>query len=69
MCPRVGTTGTGFSAAVKNNTKDKLLKAFDKFFSVLRVDVLYKVVLTLSMDEIPKYDHSNENYQAQRVAT
>ena len=40
-------------------------KAFEQYFPVVLFIMLYKVVLTFeSVDEILKYDHSNESYRA-----
>ena len=39
------------------------MKATEQYFPVVLFIMLYKVVLTFnSMDEILKYDHSNESY-------
>ena len=39
------------------------MKATEQYFHVVLFLVLYKVVLTFeSVDEILKYDHSNESY-------
>ena len=41
------------------------MKATEQYFPVVLFIMLYKVVLTFeSVDEIPKCDHSNENYWA-----
>jgi len=38
-------------------------KAIEQYFPMVLFIMLYKVVLTFeSVDEILKYDHSNENY-------
>ena len=40
-------------------------KATEQYFPVVLFIMLYKVVLTFeSVDEIVKYDHSNESYRA-----
>ena len=39
------------------------MKATEQYFAVVLFIMLYKVVLTfVSVDEILKYDHSNESY-------
>ena len=39
------------------------MKATEQYFTVVLFIMLYKVVLTFeSVDEILKYDHSNESY-------
>ena len=39
------------------------MKATEQYFPVVLFIMLYKVVLTfVSVDEILKYDHSNESY-------
>ena len=39
------------------------MKATKQYFPVVMFIMLYKVVLTFySVDEIPKWDHSNESY-------
>ena len=39
------------------------MKATEKYFPVVLFRMLYKVVLTFeSVDEILKYNHSNESY-------
>ena len=40
------------------------MKATEQYFPVMLFITLYKVVLTLSLDEILKCDHSNESYWA-----
>ena len=41
------------------------MKATEQYFSIVLFIMLYKVVLTFeSVDEILKYDHSNESYWA-----
>ena len=41
------------------------MKATEQFFPVVLFIMLYKVVLTFeSVNEIPKYKHSNESYWA-----
>ena len=40
------------------------MKATEQYFPVVLFIMLYKVVLTFdSVDEIPKYDHSNESHR------
>ena len=40
------------------------MKATEQYFPVVLFIMLYKVVLTfVSVDEILKYDHSNESYR------
>ena len=39
------------------------MKAIEQYFTVVLFIMLYKVVLTFeSVDEILKFDHSNESY-------
>ena len=41
------------------------MKATEQYFPVVLFIMLYKVVLTFeSVDEILKFDHSNESYRA-----
>ena len=41
------------------------MKATEQYFSVVLFIMLYKIVLTFeSVDEILKFDHSNESYRA-----
>ena len=54
-----------FESWIKSLSVAIQMKATEQYFPVVLFIMLYKVVLTFnSMDEILKYDHSNESYWA-----
>ena len=49
--------------SVESQSVTTQMKATEQYFPVVLFIMLYKVILTVeSVDEILKYDHSNESY-------